>query len=68
LQISRGGVKGFDLVKGNVIKFADHLKDPMTNEHLKIPHMGWNQVKQMQAHPLWKDIPDESRFYFVHSF
>jgi glutamine amidotransferase len=63
-----GGVDGFNLVKGKVIKFADHLKDPLTSEHLKIPHMGWNQVKQIQTHPLWKDIPDESRFYFVHSF
>jgi len=63
-----GGVKGFNLVKGDVVKFADNLKEPLTGEHLKIPHMGWNQVKQMQNHHLWKDIPDESRFYFVHSF
>lgn len=63
-----GGVKGFDIIKGQVVKFADHLQDPLTKEHLKIPHMGWNQVKQRQAHPLWKGIPDESRFYFVHSF
>ena len=30
--------------------------------------MGWNQVKQTQYHPLWKDVPDNSRFYFVHSY
>jgi glutamine amidotransferase len=34
---------------------------------LKIPHMGWNQVKQT-PHPLWQNIPDSSRFYFVHSY
>ena len=30
--------------------------------------MGWNQVKQTRSHPLWKDVPDNSRFYFVHSY
>ena len=31
------------------------------------PHMGWNTVSQL-AHPLWQGIPDQSRFYFVHSY
>jgi len=35
---------------------------------LKIPHMGWNQVKQMITHPLFEGIPDEANFYFVHSY
>jgi glutamine amidotransferase len=35
---------------------------------LKVPHIGWNQVKQMARHPLFDDIPDESNFYFVHSY
>jgi len=34
---------------------------------LKIPHMGWNQVKQMISHPVFDGIPDEANFYFVHS-
>ncbi|MCB1716617.1 MAG: imidazole glycerol phosphate synthase subunit HisH, partial [Candidatus Competibacteraceae bacterium] len=34
----------------------------------KIPHMGWNQVHQLQPHPLWEGIPQDSRFYFVHSY
>lgn len=34
----------------------------------KIPHMGWNQVKQKIAHPLFNGIPDEANFYFVHSY
>ena len=34
----------------------------------KIPHMGWNQVRQKITHPLFKGIPDESNFYFVHSY
>jgi glutamine amidotransferase len=34
----------------------------------KVPHMGWNQVKQMVRHPLFNGIPDEANFYFVHSY
>jgi len=35
---------------------------------LKIPHIGWNQVKQRLTHPVFEGIPDETNFYFVHSF
>jgi len=35
---------------------------------LKIPHMGWNSVHQVASHPVWNGIPDETYFYFVHSF
>jgi len=35
---------------------------------LKIPHMGWNQVKQRTAHPIFDSIPDGANFYFVHSY
>jgi glutamine amidotransferase len=35
---------------------------------LKIPHMGWNRVHQTGDHPLWHGIPQDSRFYFVHSY
>ena len=35
---------------------------------LKVPHMGWNQVKQTTAHPIFDGIPDGSDFYFVHSY
>ena len=35
---------------------------------LKIPHMGWNQVKQQGFHPVFAGIRDESNFYFVHSY
>jgi imidazole glycerol-phosphate synthase subunit HisH len=37
-----------------------------TNE--KIPHMGWNAVHQTRTHPVWAGIPDDSYFYFVHSY
>ena len=35
---------------------------------LKIPHMGWNQVKQAVRHQIFDGIPDEANFYFVHSY
>ncbi len=35
---------------------------------VKIPHMGWNQVKQRTVHPIFDAIPDEANFYFVHSY
>ena len=38
------------------------------NINLKVPHMGWNKVKQENQHPLWGNIPNESFFYFVHSY
>lgn len=39
-----------------------------TSTGLKIPHMGWNQVTFEQNHPILKNIPNKSYFYFVHSF
>lgn len=35
---------------------------------LKVPHMGWNQIELQKSDPLLKDIPDDSAFYFVHSY
>lgn len=34
----------------------------------KVPHMGWNNVRQRTPHPIFEGIPDESYFYFVHSY
>ena len=39
-----------------------------SGEHLKVPHMGWNNVSQKIDHPLWQGIADNNRFYFVHSY
>jgi len=39
-----------------------------TDKSLKVPHMGWNEVKPISTHPLFKGIPVPMRFYFVHSF
>jgi len=55
-----------NIIPGHVRHFPTNLTD-QSGLRLKIPHMGWNQVKQM-AHPLWQGIPQQSRFYFVHSY
>jgi glutamine amidotransferase len=54
------------VISGKVLRFDHRLTDDSGNK-LKIPHMGWNQVTQVE-HPLWDDIAQNSRFYFVHSY
>ncbi|MBQ0832947.1 imidazole glycerol phosphate synthase subunit HisH [Marinobacter sp.] len=61
-----GGVAGINLFPSEVRFFGDSLVE--NGERLKVPHMGWNQVYQAKAHPLWQRIPDGDRFYFVHSY
>jgi len=62
------GVDCIGVFPGQVKYFGSELKDAQGNK-LKVPHMGWNNVKQVKnSHPLWKDIKDNSYFYFVHSF
>lgn len=63
-----GGTPCFDKITGNVTRFPEPLFDPQNGDRLKIPHMGWNQVFPTQTHTLWKNIPQTSWFYFVHSY
>lgn len=62
-----GGVDCLGFLRGQVRYFGDDLVDS-AGQRLKVPHMGWNQVRQTQSHPLWAGIPGDSRFYFVHSY
>ncbi|MEO1917759.1 MAG: imidazole glycerol phosphate synthase subunit HisH [Candidatus Thioglobus sp.] len=55
-----GGTDGLSIIPGDVVKFD--------KSDLKIPHMGWNNVKQEFKHPLWHNIDDNARFYSVHSY
>ena len=57
-----GGSEALGIFKGTVKKF------PKSSD-LKVPHMGWNQVHQIDpTHPMWKNVEQDTRFYFVHSF
>ncbi|MGB1847562.1 MAG: imidazole glycerol phosphate synthase subunit HisH [Pseudohongiellaceae bacterium] len=62
-----GGVDCLGLLSGRVKFFGEELRDE-SDARLKVPHMGWNRVAQTSDHPLWRGVPDNSRFYFVHSY
>lgn len=55
------GVKGLGLLVGSIAKIPN-------DGGLKVPHMGWNSVKITQNDKIFKDIPQDSYFYFVHSY
>ncbi|QDD90182.1 imidazole glycerol phosphate synthase subunit HisH [Pseudomonas oryzihabitans] len=61
-----GGVNCIGLFPGAVRRFPGGMQEE--GEALKVPHMGWNEVRHVLDHPLWHGIPDRARFYFVHSF
>ncbi|MBN1696285.1 MAG: imidazole glycerol phosphate synthase subunit HisH [Spirochaetales bacterium] len=56
-----GNVECLDLIRGTVVRFPER-------PGFKVPHMGWNQVKDASGHPLFDGIPERSSFYFVHSY
>jgi imidazole glycerol-phosphate synthase subunit HisH len=63
-----GDTPGLGLIPGEVVKFQLQGRTQPDGSRYKVPQMGWNQVVQTQAHPVWAGIPDNSYFYFVHSF
>lgn len=63
------GTPGLGILPGQVRLFPRaQMRDPETGLALKVPHMGWNGVQQLTGHPLWEGIPQQTRFYFVHSY
>jgi glutamine amidotransferase len=62
------GTDCLGLIPGRVIKFDLAGQLQADGSRYKVPQMGWNQVTQRGGHELWKDIPQNSYFYFVHSF
>lgn len=58
-----GGVDCLGVLPGRVRRF---VPDEATG--LKVPHMGWNTMRRLGEHPMFADVPDESYFYFVHSY
>jgi glutamine amidotransferase len=63
-----GPTDGLGLIAGDVRKFRLDGRLQPDGSRFKVPQMGWNQVFQAQPHPIWAGVPDESLFYFVHSF
>lgn len=62
-----GNTAGLGWFSGCVKRFASQQTDEYGNK-LKIPHMGWNTVQQTQSHPLFANVAQNERFYFVHSY
>lgn len=63
-----GDVMGLEVLPGRVPRFPHEAMLAADGSRLKVPHMGWNEVHQAEAHPLWQGIPSGERFYFVHSY
>jgi len=67
-----GDVACLGVFPGTVKRFAGPQyaasDSPPGHELLKVPHMGWNKVQQTRPHALWDGIPDDTHFYFVHSY
>ena len=65
-----GDVSGLGILPGRVVRFPEAASMKTADGgHLKVPHMGWNEVTQLDpTHPLWAGIDDGERFYFVHSY
>ncbi|MCS3924338.1 imidazole glycerol phosphate synthase subunit HisH [Methanosalsum natronophilum] len=55
-----GDIEGLNIIPGSVRKF------PCNN--LKVPHMGWNSIKIIHDHPLFRGIENGEYLYFVHSY
>ena len=56
------------LIAGRVVKFDLRGQLQPDGSRFKVPQMGWNQVTQTLAHPVWAGVAQNSYFYFVHSF
>ena len=67
-ESEEGPTAGLHAVPGRVVRFRDAAMVAPDGERLKVPHMGWSPVHQTRAHPLWSGIPQDSRFYFAHSY
>jgi len=57
-----GKLKGLNWIPGETLKFR------FAEQSMKIPHMGWNLIKPAKSHPLIDSLPEEPRYYFVHSY
>ena len=69
---AEGDTPGLGLIHGEVLKFNLAGRTQPDGSRYKVPQMGWNPVRQMvhggAVHPVWAGVPDNSYFYFVHSF
>lgn len=58
-----GTLPGLGWVPARTLGFRDRIE-----AGLKVPHMGWNEVRVLRANPLVEEAPEPARYYFVHSY
>lgn len=63
-----GDTAGLGILPGLVRRFPAEKMQDERGFRLKVPHMGWNNLHQVEAHAVWDGIEDGERFYFVHSY
>lgn len=62
-----GDVPALGIFPGRVVRFPANQYGE-DGSRLKVPQMGWNRVRKTMVHYMWEGIPDNSWFYFVHSY
>jgi glutamine amidotransferase len=65
---AEGDTPGLAVFRGRVERFPADRFRAAPDGPLKVPHMGWNRVRQAAPHALWQGIGDGERFYFCHSY
>ena len=63
-----GDTPGLGLIHGEVKRFDLAGQTQPDGSRYKVPQMGWNRVRQSHPHAVWGNVPDNSWFYFVHSY
>ncbi|MDX1440399.1 MAG: imidazole glycerol phosphate synthase subunit HisH [Rubricoccaceae bacterium] len=61
-----GKRQGLGYISGRCVRFK--FDQVGRRQQLKVPHMGWNELEVVRPMPLLEDLPESSRFYFVHAF
>lgn len=56
-----GSATGLGLIPGHSVRFPE-------SDARRVPHMGWNRVAAVRSAPILSAVPEDNRFYFVHSF
>jgi glutamine amidotransferase len=60
-----GVTKGFEILRGTVERFPEFDRD---GSRLRVPHIGWNEVRFSGSHPMLERLPERDTYYFVHSY
>jgi len=65
-SVEFGLYQGLNVIPGHVLRFPEGMREGA--EELKVPHMGWNQLRIKRTPPAFEGLADDSNVYFVHSY